>query len=183
MVASEAMYATDTTLSDQDTAVAQRGRFRRGRLAMGLGLLALSVAACSMGPAAAPSQTRATVAATSPSPGEGHLEVQQFGANTFERYQNASGREGHLAIGDTVMATCIVYDPGTPVTSTRGLWYRFRTHDGRIMYVATNTFWNQDPPQPPDQDHPYDSSVPVCRDSPAQDLPDEATVANGARHR
>lgn len=98
----------------------------------------------------------------------GHTEVEQFDADIFRNYQNASGLIRHLQIGETVVAVCIVYDPDTAVTSTRGLWYRLSDN----AYAAANTFWNQENPAPPDQDNAYDPRVPVCPDSPATQLPD-----------
>ena len=107
-------------------------------------------------------------------PSQGYAEVEQFGAYTFDNYQNASGKGRYLQIGQQVVIACIEYDPNTTVTSTRGLWYQLVTPTGprgEVVYAAANTFWNQDPPQPPDQDNAYDARVPLCIDSPSKVLP------------
>jgi|GEM_PF-1946726 len=107
-------------------------------------------------------------------PSQGYAEVEQFGAYTFDNYQNASGKGQYLQIGQQVVIACIEYDPNTTVTSTRGLWYQLVTPTGprgEVVYAAANTFWNQDPPQPPDQDNAYDARVSLCTDSSSKVLP------------
>lgn len=122
-----------------------------------------------------PSPSRTPSATATPTrPAGGYTEVEQFGANVFDNYQNASGEGQRLEIGQTVVVACTIYDPNTTVTSTSGLWYRLVTPKGtrgEIVYAAANTFWNQEPPQPPDQDNAYDPTVPLCSDSPSHVLP------------
>ena len=129
-------------------------------------------------PAATDTPTGAPAPTETPTPGTtlttDRSEVEEFGANVFTTYQNASGQELFIPMGETVTAACLIYDPTTPVTSTHGLWYRLDNPEGMggaTLYAPANTFWNQTPAQLPDENLTYDPELAVCTDSPSQTPP------------
>ena len=153
---------------------------RRWKILAALGLVSFTGAGCSSASFGTPAATPTFRAVPSYTPDMaaqqpgGRVEIEQFGANTFANYQNASGEGPYLPIGQRVVTACLIYDPGTSVLSTGGLWYRLvqpAGPNGTTEYAPANTFWNQPDPQPPDQDHAYDPQVPVCPDSPSKQLP------------
>jgi hypothetical protein len=148
-------------------------RFARRLASAGL---VLPLAACSTPDTVRQSADSSVTVTAQPSPSEsaggGSLqEVSQFGADVFRNYQDASGKVGRISIGDTAVVACLIFDPNSEITSTRGLWYRLGSNK-TSEYAAANTFWNQPSPEPPDEGNAYDPRVEVCSDSPSDSLPD-----------
>jgi hypothetical protein len=93
-------------------------------------------------------------------PGSRHKEIEQFGANTFASYLNASGEGPHLEIGQAVVVDCLATGPEAAAPSVHGRWYHLidpETYSG--YFVAANTFENGNPN---DMTLAVDPKVPPC---------------------
>lgn len=89
-----------------------------------------------------------------------HSEIEQFGANTFTDFNNASGIGPYLKIGAKVVVDCIATGPVDAAPSVHGKWYHIEgPKPYSNLYVAANTFENGNPN---DMSLAVDPNVPVC---------------------
>ncbi len=154
---------------------------RRGRLPLVILAAGGILVACATGGGLSSKESHPPTATTAPAalkavpgtvivPGSEHVEVSQYGADTFKDYRNTSGKGGHIDVGQRVLVDCVVLDgPLEAAPSARGLWYHGIGPDDQTFgftvagrFLPANTFWNQEPPQPPDHNQPYDALVPQC---------------------
>ena len=141
----------------------------RGWLAPVLAVAALT-SACSTSPSASPSTETTAPIRTVPVvpkpgpavllPGSQHEEIEQFGADTFTDYRNASGVGPYLPIGAVVEVDCLATGPEAAAPTVHGRWYHFVAPKGYAGYfAAANTFENGDTsPSGP----AVDAAVPPC---------------------
>jgi hypothetical protein len=97
-------------------------------------------------------------------PGSRHAEIQQFGANAFTNYYDASGIRARIRLGTKVLVDCLATGPKAAAPSTEGRWYHLQGPDPYTgLYAAANTFKNGDVRGVPlDQQNPVDPNVPKC---------------------
>lgn len=97
------------------------------------------------------------------SKGRQYTEIEQFGADTFHSYKNASGIGPHLDVHQSVTVDCLAIGPVNAAPSTEGKWYHI-TSPGRYagMYAAANTFENGDTSGPVSSQPDVDPDVPNC---------------------
>jgi len=109
-------------------------------------------------------KTVETVTVTTPGPGatapHEYVETEQFGADTFANYRNASGKGPHLDVGARVVVDCLQTGPVAAAPSVHGKWYHLIAPEAdRGYYVAVNTFENGNPN---DMTLAVDPKVPPC---------------------
>jgi hypothetical protein len=93
-------------------------------------------------------------------PNSRHNEIEQFGANTFANYLNASGMGPHLDIGSRVVVDCLQTGPVTATPTVHGKWYHLIDPAAdKGYFVAANTFENGNPN---DMTLAVDPKVPDC---------------------
>ncbi len=91
--------------------------------------------------------------------GSNHQETEQFGANTFRDYVNASGVGHHLEKGNKVDVDCLATGPVDAAPSAEGKWYHIESPEPYSGdYVAANTFENGNA----SNDVAVDPRVPDC---------------------
>lgn len=95
--------------------------------------------------------------------GQRHVERQQFGADTFVNFENASGKGPRIPIGMEVVVDCVATGPVEAAPTAKGKWYHIIEPpelDG--YYVAANTFENGDTSRPLNEQPPVDPNVKPC---------------------
>lgn len=102
-------------------------------------------------------------------PGSVHPEVQQFGADTFVDYTDASGRGPKIPVGAVVIVDCLAIGPEAAAPTARGKWYHITddpntTEDDQWVgrFAAANTFENGDTSGPLESQPAVDPAVPPC---------------------
>ena len=95
--------------------------------------------------------------------GQRHVEKQQFGADTFVNYQNASGKGPRIPIGMEVVVDCVATGPVEAAPSAKGKWYHIiEPPELNGYYVAANTFENGDTSGPIEEQPAVDPNVKSC---------------------
>lgn len=184
----EADYGNGAICESPQIRADKRVFLRGGRILKGLAALSLLIPACSSGDGSENSERSAATAVkaapvTTPStpttfprpgpatllPGSKHREVQQFGADTFVEYRNASGVGPRLPKGTVILADCLATGPEEAAPSARGKWYHITddpntTEDDQWVgyFVAANTFENGDTSGPLESQPAVDPAVPSC---------------------
>lgn len=92
-----------------------------------------------------------------------HVEIEQFGANTFMDYQHASGMGPYLDKGQKVEVDCLETGPVAAAPSAEGKWYRIvDPKEYKGLFVAANSFENGDTQGPLSSQPAVDPKVPNC---------------------
>lgn len=103
-------------------------------------------------------------------PGSRHVEVEQFGAPTFEDYVHVSGPGPQIPIGTKVVVDCLETGPLAAAPSAHGnpgesgsKWYHMVDPPKyRGFSAAANTFENGDTSGPVSSQPAEDPAVPDC---------------------
>lgn len=98
--------------------------------------------------------------------GSFHTAVSQYGPETFDSYIDASGIGPTIKPGDAITVDCYVIGPVEAAPSAKGKWYHIIGPPQLAGdFAATNTFYNQEKPELPDENNAVDPRIPACPDN------------------